>query len=65
MMKFREFVKLKPKQQVDLSKRKDASNIKLQSVPSDEHAVSQLTPSPTTTSSDDSCASDSNQDQSH
>lgn len=62
MMRFREFVKLKPKQEVDPSKKKEASNITSRSVPNDKHAVSQLTPFPTTTA-DETCGPDSNQDQ--
>ena len=64
MMRFREFIKLNPRQKVDLSKRKQASNIKMPSVPGDKHALSQLTPTQTITD-DETCGSNSNQDQPH
>ena len=63
MMRFKEFIKLEPKRQVDLPKRKDASNIQLPSNASDPPAVLELMRSPTTSSSDDTCAPDSSQDQ--
>ena len=64
MMRFREFIKLNPKQQVDLSKIKQASNITMRSVLGDKHALPQLTPS-TTTAGDGTCGPDSYQDQTH
>lgn len=62
MMRFKEFIKLNPKQ-VDLPKRKVASNIQLPSNAGDQLVVMQLTRSPTTSLSDGTCAPDSNQDQ--